>query len=247
MQSIVQFPIRAEWMYQVRSVCQTFHCKLLGADRFDFEQALIWLRQMTPMPQSIQEGETLKDRLKLCAVDAGTAFHQEYHRHSPGTRCHGSALEASLRAWTRHDDDPRVIFKGWIESFLANFDATHPPPPIELAATILRNGFRSPPDLSELADEVGMSRSVLTRRFRERYKMSCGEYLTRTRLRWFIEQLRASDSPTGDLASESGYTSYHNVADALRRRTALRPGEIRGLTNDQADAVLRDKLELNRV
>ena len=71
--------------------------------------------------------------------------------------------------------------------------------------------------------------------------MSVGEYLTRVRLRTFIEHVRKPSASAIRAAEDAGYASYHNVVDALRRRTGLGPTEIRGLSQDS----LRDVLDVN--
>jgi hypothetical protein len=75
-----EFPIRPEWMFDVRTACQRFGCKTFQADRADFEQAVHELRRAVSTPQSLQEADALRDLLKICAVASSTAFHQEYHR-----------------------------------------------------------------------------------------------------------------------------------------------------------------------
>jgi AraC-like DNA-binding protein len=142
-------------------------------------------------------------------------------------------IEAGLEGWISNSPDPRKAFESWTRAFLWAFDATHPIHPSERAATILRTRFRNPPDLDGLAREVGASKSALTRSFREQYGMSCGEYLTRFRLAWFTTALRGPGSRASQLAEEAGYSRYHNLCDALRRRTGLTPHEIRGLTDDE--------------
>jgi AraC-like DNA-binding protein len=243
---VTETAVRPDWMYQVRCVRQAFHCKVVDADRFDFERALLWFSQAAPAPVSLQEADVLKDQLKISAVEAGVAFHDEYHRQTRRQSCTGSALEMSFRTWRRHDDDPRATFKRWIESFLSAFDATHPSSGVERAAIALRNNFQQTFSLDTLAAEVGMSRSALTRAFRDTFGITCGEYLTRVRLRWFLEHARAPRARTGQLASEAGYSSYHNLSDALIRRTNLRPSAIRELNNDQIVELLRRPLSLSR-
>lgn len=239
-------PIRSEWMYLVRSARQVFHCKVVDADRFDFERALVWLCETAPAPHTLQEANMLSDQLKLSAFEASLTFHEYHHRRSRRAECRGSLIETSYRMWRRDDDDPRGAFRSWMTAFLRAFDATHPTTGVERAAAALREHFQAPPKLDALAADVGMSRSALTRAFRDTYGMTCGEYLTRVRLRWFVEQARAPQSRTGQLASDAGYASYHNLSDALIRRTGIKPGEVRSLSDDQAVELLRRPLSLSR-
>jgi AraC-like DNA-binding protein len=242
-----QLPIRSEWIYQVRTARQVFYCKVLDADRFDFEGALIWLYDAAPAPTTPQESDTLKDQLKLSALEATLLFHEQHHRRSRQHDCRGAALETSFRVWRRHDDDPRTTYRSWIVSFLEAFDAGHPSSRVERAAQSLRVNFQRPFNLDALASEVGMSRSALTRAFRGVYGMTCGEYQARVRLRWFLERARAVTCPTERLAFDAGYATYHNLSDSLKRRTGLRPSAVRTLNEDQALALTRKQLSLRQV
>ena len=113
-----QLPIRSEWMYQVRTARQRFYCKALDADRFDFEGALIWLSEAAPAPATPQESDTLKDQLKLSALEATLLFHEQHHRRSRQHDCRSAALESSFRVWRRHDADPRPrTVRGWCRSW----------------------------------------------------------------------------------------------------------------------------------
>jgi AraC-like DNA-binding protein len=214
----------------------------MDAERMEFEQALHWLPHAVPESHSLQEMEALNALLRMCAVNAGTLFHRNYHgreaegrtvsrkRHQP---CQAGAIEAALTAWTPNAPDPREAFERWARTFLCAFDATHPIDPAERAAAILRTEFRNPPDLDTLARRVGSSKSNLTLRFHERYGIPCGEYVTRVRLAWFTEAVRKPGSNAGQLAEEAGYGRYHNLCDALRARTGLTPREIRELSIEE--------------
>ena len=237
------FPIRPEWMFTVRSACQTFYCKAATPERWEMEAAFEWLRNAIPPAKSPQEVEALKDRLKICAVEAGTLFHRMYHGVEAMTVCTGSPVESAMRAWS-HWGSPEEVFLRWGECYLQAFDVTHPPSAAEKAAAVLRRSFRTPPSLDELAADSGVSRSGLIRDFRKRYGMSRGEYLTRVRLRWFIEAIRQTDASASQAAEDAGYSSYHNLLDALRSRTGLTPGQLRRLTDDQACEVVADRLPL---
>jgi hypothetical protein len=127
----------------------------MDAERMEFEQALHWLPHAVPESHSLQEMEALNALLRMCAVNAGTLFHRNYHgreaegrtvsrkRHQP---CQAGAIEAALTAWTPNAPDPREAFERWARTFLCAFDATHPIDPAERAAAILRTEFRNPPD-----------------------------------------------------------------------------------------------------
>jgi AraC-like DNA-binding protein len=221
-------------MFQVRSTCQSFQCMAALSDRSEFGAALSWLGTEVPAPGSIQECDALKDRLMLCGIEAGTTFHQNFHKRVPGESCRESPVETTLSDWSSSDADLRRTYSRWAERYLAAFDSTHTIPAVERAAEILRRRFADAPDLDSLAQEVGAGRSTLTQRFREHYGMSCGEYLMRVKLREFVNRLRDSDASASQVAVQAGFSRYHNLTEALRLRTGRTPGDVRRLTLDDA-------------
>ena len=236
--------IRPEWMFELRSVCQSFACLTMEAERPEFEDAVQWLPGAIPEPDSLQEADELKMLLRICAVNAATTFHRNYHRReaqhgSPSSRrslrrqCQSGPIEAAMAAWKPNVQDQRTAFEAWAKAFLYAFDATHPLDVVARTAAILRAEFRNPPDLDTLAHRVGSSRSNLTRTFHQRYGISCGEYVTRVRLAWFASALRESESSACHLAEEAGYSRYHNLCAALRSRTGLTAHQIRELSSEE--------------
>jgi AraC-like DNA-binding protein len=232
-------------MYEVRSACQSLQCRAWQTDRVQLEYALRTLCKAVPQPESIQEALALKDLLKMGAVEAGAAFHRAYHQLPSRRRCVGSPVEAVQHVWADRHDDPRVVLERWTEAFLRLLEDTHPTSSAERAAAILRACFTAPPDLDTLARESGSSRRALTLDFRRRYGVSSGEYLTRVRLRWFIEEVRKPGSNAGRLAEAAGYCSYHNLTDALRLRTGQSPTAIRCLSHNEVRELLDGRLALD--
>lgn len=223
-------PIRPEWMYEVRSIGQSFICRTWNSERTEFAEAFDWLCDAVPDAQSSQELDEMHSMLKLLAIEAARTFHSTYHSRFGGNRCRDFAVERTLDAWSAATLDPRGRLASWTMAFLSAFNGTHPPPPCERAAEILRRRFQSPPDLDRLAAEVGSSKSALIRAFKRCYGMPPGEYLTRVRLLWFTDAARGSSSSCGELAMDAGYSSYHNLSDALWSHTDLTPGQVRGLS-----------------
>lgn len=237
------FRRHVEWTYNLRSVCQSFYCTCMNTDRAEFNGAIVWLADAAPPPETLQESEVLKDRLKLCAFETGTVFHQDFHRRTGRRSCQGSPVEAALSVWACHEFDARRTLRTWARVFFERFDAAHTVSAAERAAGILRERVADPPGLDSLALAVGASRSALTQDFRRRYGISCGEYLTRLRLRQFVTTMLDSTAQAGQLAEQAGFRRYQGLYEALRRRTGVRPSEVRSLTLDQLRELL-DRLAL---
>jgi hypothetical protein len=149
--NFADFPIRSEWMYEVRSACQEFQCAVWLTERAQFEQALRSLVASVPAAMSVQEAAALKELLMTGVVDASRLFHSYSHELSPPRRCRASPVESVQHVWSEWHEDPRLTLACWVERFLAVYDATHPPSPAERASAILRDRFRAPPDLGALA------------------------------------------------------------------------------------------------
>jgi len=241
-----EFQIRSEWMFQVRSACQQFGCRIYQADRSQFELAVDDLPRTLAAADTLQEAVALRDLLALCSARNGTTFHQDYHRRRPDVPCTASPVEATLHVWSLHHDDPRVTWARWGSAFLSAFDATHPSSPGERAAAILRARFQDPPNLTELAELVGTSKTVLTSDFGRRTGMSPGEYLTRFRLRRFVDEMRKPGVNAGRLAEHVGYASYHNLLDAFRERTGFKPSAVRGLSDNDVRELVDVGLALSQ-
>jgi methylphosphotriester-DNA--protein-cysteine methyltransferase len=149
-----------------------------------------------------------------------------------------------MRVWSEPGSPEEVFFR-WGARYLHTFDLTHAPSAAERAAAVLQQRFRMPPSLDELATMSGVSRSGLNRDFQKRYGISQREYLTRVRLRIFIEAIRCTDVSACQAAEDAGYGSYHNLLEALRSRTSLTPVQLRGLTYDQTCAIVDERLSVH--
>jgi AraC-like DNA-binding protein len=230
-------------MYELRSIGQSFICRMWSSERLEFAEALGWLRETVPDAESSQELDEMDTLLKLWAITAGRTFHSQYHGRFGGRACTNFSIDLTLGAWSAAVPDPRERLASWTRASLSAFNGTHPPCPCERAAEILRRRFQAPPDLDTLAAEVGSSKSALSRSFSKCYGMTPGEYLTRVRLLWFTDAVRASHRSCAELAARAGYSSYHNLSDALRALTGLAPGQVRSLTHEQLICV-RAKLAI---
>jgi AraC-like DNA-binding protein len=74
--------------------------------------------------------------------------------------------------------------------------------------------------------------------------MSPGEYVTRVRLGRFVDEMRKPRANAGRLAEEIGYSSYHNLLEAFRRRTGFRPSDVGGLSDNDVRDLVHVKLAL---
>lgn len=104
---------------------------------------------------------------------------------------------------------------------------------VRMARERLLADLRDPPELDELARDVGLPTKKLNRGFRELYGMTVFVYLRDRRLdaaRKALEE--GTPMPLKQLAWELGYGQVSNFVTAFRRRFGVTPGSYRATTPD---------------
>ena len=86
--------------------------------------------------------------------------------------------------------------------------------------------------LERLSRDVGLSRSALATKFRERIGSSPMRYLSEVRLRAAARQLEAGQLTLHEIARGAGYSSDAAFAKAFKRRFGSAPGRYRARASD---------------
>jgi len=86
-----------------------------------------------------------------------------------------------------------------------------------------------PPNLSELADLVGMSVRHLTRAFKEETGETIAAHVRNATLQRAVTMLASTQVEVGEVASSLGFSTTSSFIKAFRRMTGMRPGEARRL------------------
>ena len=81
--------------------------------------------------------------------------------------------------------------------------------------------------IAALANEVGISRSVLAERFRRYLSETPIAYLTRWRLQLGAQMLKSTSSSVAQIAAEVGYESEPSFNRAFKREFSLPPARFR--------------------
>jgi AraC-like DNA-binding protein len=84
--------------------------------------------------------------------------------------------------------------------------------------------------IASLANEVGMSRSVLAERFRHYLSDTPMGYLTRWRLQLAAQELTSTSKSVAEVASEVGYESEPSFNRAFKREFGIPPARFRTQT-----------------
>ena len=105
--------------------------------------------------------------------------------------------------------------------------ATQTHDPIEFGYHHLRDNFRSPLNLKEVAERCGVSREHFIRSFGKRYGEPPGELLRRLRLEQAHRMLRATQMPVQEVALASGFADANSFCRAYRLKYGATPGTSR--------------------
>ncbi|HEX7186423.1 MAG TPA: AraC family transcriptional regulator [Thermoanaerobaculia bacterium] len=102
-------------------------------------------------------------------------------------------------------------------------------PPAWLSAVEerLREGFREPLGLDDLAAVAGVHPVHVTRTFRRFRGQTPGEYLQDLRVRHLCAALADPERPLSDLALEAGFADQSHCTRVFKRHTGMTPGVFR--------------------
>lgn len=91
----------------------------------------------------------------------------------------------------------------------------------------LKENFRKPVSVPEMANMLGISAGHFATCFRESFGQTPHQFLTRLRLDEAERCLRETDMPISEIAARLSFSSQSHLTTALRKYRHLTPGEIR--------------------
>jgi AraC-like DNA-binding protein len=100
-------------------------------------------------------------------------------------------------------------------------------PAVSKALEILQTRFKKNWTLSELAQDVGLSRSRLAELFNLETGYSIRKFLTRIRLQYAETLLNHSDLPIGDIAAECGFATIQHFSRVFKQTHGRAPIDFR--------------------
>lgn len=106
-------------------------------------------------------------------------------------------------------------------------------PAVSKALEILETRFKKNWTLSELAQEVGLSRSRLAELFNLETGYSIRKFLTRIRLQYAETLLNHSDLPIGDIAAECGFATIQHFSRVFKQTHGWAPINFRRRYDDR--------------
>ncbi len=185
----------------------------------------------------------------LWGRDGGEALHLEFsagwmQRAGAAARVLGRAADfdrglplavaARVASECRQPDDVTPLaVEGLVLELLAacrREDAALPaaaPPWLQRAADRLRDDWRTPPGLAELAREAGVSPDHLTRRFRAAFGLRPGEFLRRRRIDEARRLMHETPASLADIALACGFADQSHFGRVFKRLHGVSPERFR--------------------
>ena len=112
-------------------------------------------------------------------------------------------------------------------------------PEVGKALALLHRKPAHPWTIATLANEVGISRSVLAERFRRYLSETPIAYLTRWRLQLGAQLLKSTNNSVAEIAAEAGYESEPSFNRAFKREFGLPPARFRSQSKTARSKAIR--------
>jgi AraC-like DNA-binding protein len=112
-------------------------------------------------------------------------------------------------------------------------------PEVGKALALLHRKPAHPWTIATLANEVGISRSVLAERFRRYLSETPIAYLTHWRLQLGAQMLKSTSSGVAEIAAEVGYESEPSFNRAFKREFGLPPARFRSQSKSARSTTVR--------
>ncbi|HEY4379128.1 MAG TPA: AraC family transcriptional regulator [Acidobacteriaceae bacterium] len=160
-----------------------------------------------------EQGQWLENTLKFSVAHASTS---EAGGGAMLTKLSEVLFAEVLRRYLRQLPEGQT---GWL--------AGARDPDVGKAMSILHQRYTQPWTVATLAQEIGLSRTVLSERFRHFIGVPPMTYLTRWRLRLGARALTATSQGVAQIALETGYESEAAFNRAFKREYGLPPARYR--------------------
>ncbi len=116
---------------------------------------------------------------------------------------------------------------GTVQSYERRRAAMTPHVQLDRAVTWLREHFREPVAVTELAKIAGMSLRQFNRRFREAFGTNPRDFLVKTRVQAACEALRTTETSIAEIAVDLGFYDQSSFTQHFRRHMGVTPLQYR--------------------
>ncbi|NNF57382.1 MAG: helix-turn-helix transcriptional regulator [Rhodothermaceae bacterium] len=178
---------------------------------------------------------------RMLAIEFAPAFLERLNGHAQGFGRwrwgHGGVLAAPVvQLWRAASeagaqngalDDALVTV---IDTFREEPPAAGSPPDwLQDVRDRLHDEFAAPPQARTLADDVGVHRVYLARRFRQHFGCSTTAYVQRLRVRAAAAALASAETPLVTVALDTGFADQSHLCRTFKAATGMTPGRFRAL------------------
>lgn len=168
-------------------------------------------------------GAGLKDLFQLIRQDFGSVV--SMHTNSEATLLFNEiSSHYETRTFRDRLHQSELLYRLLLSLYREQMQDTRTTDPIEFGYHYVKNHFRSPVNLKEVAEKCGISREHFIREFSARYPESPGCMLRRLRLDHARAMLDATRLSVQDIALASGFTSSNSFCRAFRLKHGVSPG-----------------------
>ncbi|NJP40281.1 AraC family transcriptional regulator [Oscillospiraceae bacterium HV4-5-C5C] len=98
---------------------------------------------------------------------------------------------------------------------------------VKFAIDYMRHNFQKKFKISDLADEIGISRSYLTQEFKAITHMSPQDFLINLRMESAAHQLSCGNHAVSEIATQSGYEDALTFSKSFKKKYGVSPSEYR--------------------
>ena len=98
---------------------------------------------------------------------------------------------------------------------------------LKRAKELMKEEFKTSPDLKRIATIAGVHPAHLARTFRKRYGCTIGEYLRQLRLEQAIKDLEQSDKSISQISQEAGFYDQSHFVRCFKKQTGMTPARYR--------------------
>jgi len=222
---------------------QTGHCsKRMGSEQLELARS-----SMLFIPSERLQADSFPLAATFLAVEFSASFLHRMVRtdlrmddHIHFRREDAQALGTRLMYELAHIDEmSSLVFDGIILNALACayrvHTVQHRTPPLWLARAraLLHDCAFESLELSQIARDVGVHPSQLSREFRNFFKATPGDYLRELRVETAARHLSETDMTLADIALRCGFADQAHLAKVFRHRRGISPSAYRRLARPQ--------------
>ncbi|MFW6083866.1 MAG: AraC family transcriptional regulator [Gemmatimonadota bacterium] len=110
---------------------------------------------------------------------------------------------------------------------LRRADARDFPAWLARAEEYVRENFRQPLKIADVAEAAGVHPAHLAAVFRERHDVPLGEFIRRLRIEWSVDRLETTEESISSIAFSAGYADQSHLTRAFKDYMGMPPGAYR--------------------